>query len=222
MCIRDRGCSGEGCPADAQPAHTVYLNEFKIDKYEVSQEKYRACVTAGKCKPPAEFKDCNWGYQTREDHPVNCVSWFDAEAFCKWQGKRLPTEAEWEKAARGEKGLVYPWGNQPAECRYAVMDMGIPGCQKNSTHEVRSKERGQSPYGIFNMIGNVAEWVADWYEEGYPSGERKNPPGPKKGKERVLRGGSWKSGVQEKLKTFSRDKMPPDTKTPEVGIRCVK
>ncbi len=216
------GCKGDDCPDDAKPAHKVNLGEFKIDKYEVSLEKYRACVDAGKCPAPADFKDCNWAAQTKEDHPVNCVSWKDADAFCKWQGKRLPTEAEWEKAARGEKNLVYPWGDQPAECRYAVMDMGTPGCQKNSTHEITAKERGQSPYGLFNLIGNVAEWVADWYDDGYSSGEVKNPTGPKSGKERVLRGGSWKGSVQSKLKAYSRDKAAPNAKTPETGIRCAK
>ncbi|HOW51153.1 MAG TPA: SUMF1/EgtB/PvdO family nonheme iron enzyme [bacterium] len=216
------GCKGDGCPKDAQPPHKVYLAEYKIDKYEVSQEKYRACVDAGKCPAPADFKDCNWAAQTREDHPVNCVAWKDADAFCKWQGKRLPTEAEWEKAARGEKNLVYPWGEQTAECRYAVIDMGTPGCQKNSTHEIKAKDRGQSPYGLFNMIGNVAEWVADWYDDDYPSGDLKNPTGPKSGKERILRGGSWKSSVQEKLKGYSREKATPGTKTPETGIRCAK
>lgn len=219
------GCSGDECIPDTKPPHKVYLNEFKIDKYEVSQEKYRACVDAGKCPAPADFKECNWAAQTKEDHPVNCVSWQDADAFCKWQGKRLPTEAEWEKAARGEKGAIYPWGDQPAECRYAVMDMGTPGCQKNSTHDIKAKDRGQSPYGVFNMVGNVAEWVTDWYDDDvYPSGEIKNPvctSGNKK-QEKVFRGGSWKCSLQSKLCTYSRDKLPMTQKNPEVGFRCAK
>ncbi len=219
------GCTGDDCSDDCENKHKVSLNEFKMDKYEVTIEKYRTCVDAGKCPAPADFKDCNWAAQTKEDHPVNCVSWQDADAFCKWQGKRLPTEAEREKAARGEKSLVYPWGDQVAECRFVVMDMGTPGCQKNGTHDIKAKDRGQSPYGLFNMIGNVAEWVTDWYDDDiYPSGERKNPvctSGNKK-QEKVFRGGSWKTSVQAKLKCYSRDKLPMTQKNPEIGFRCAK
>ena len=149
------GCNEQAdkrCNFDEKPYHKVYLDAYYIDKYEVTQSEYNECVTTDKC-PANRKKD---GF-TGDRQPVIGVSWEDADTYCKWAGKRLPTEAEWEKAARGTDGRVYPWGNSfdPTRANYA----GALG----KTSEVGSYPSGASPYGALNMAGNVWEWVADWY-----------------------------------------------------------
>jgi formylglycine-generating enzyme required for sulfatase activity len=172
--------------SDERPVHTVYLDAFYIDKTEVTNAQYRECVEAGACDTPVQTT-----YYDQADyaqHPVVYVSWNDADAYCRWAGKRLPTEAEWEKAARGTDGRTHPWG-EGIDCDHAQYSE----CGRG-TVPAGSKPKGASPYGALNMVGNVWEWVADWYDPGYYSqSPGRNPLGPESGEGRVLRGGSWHS-----------------------------
>jgi formylglycine-generating enzyme required for sulfatase activity len=173
-----------------KPQHTVYLDAFWIDQTEVTSAMYAKCVAGGKCKP----RKCLTGSKY-DQHPAVCVDWFNAEAYCEWAGRRLPTEAEWEKAARGTDGRLYPWGNEPPTCEYAIMDDGSGyGCGERDTAValVGSKPKGASPYGALDMAGNVWEWVNDWYDPKYYStSSYRNPTGPASGYGPVLRGGAW-------------------------------
>lgn len=220
------GCKDDStgrCQENNNYYKKIFLDTFQIDKYEVSVSYYRECVDAGACNAPAKGVNSNYYNNERDEFPVNYVSWKDAETYCKWKGKRLPTEAEWEKAARGTDGMIYSWGNDPVDCRYAVMDMGREGCFKARSWAVDSKERGKTPYGAYQMIGNVSEWVADFYGVKYyrfiPS---KNPKGPDSGKEKVVRGGSYRSSSSKSLTSYSRDYYSSETRRSEVGFRCAR
>jgi len=183
------------CSDDEKPYHEVTLSAFYIDKTEVTVGMYAECVEAGFCSEPStDYEQCSWGNEFRDDFPINCVNWDQAKDYCAWAGKRLPTEAEWEKAARGTDGRKYPWGNQTATCEYAVMyDGGGNGCGTGTPWPVCSKSpAGDSPYGLCDMSGNVWEWVSDWYDPGYyTNSPASNPTGPVSGSYRVRRGGSF-------------------------------
>ena len=177
--------------ADEQPQHSVYLDAFWIDKYEVTNAQYKRCVDAGRCSMPlstkSETRELYYGNPQYENYPVVAVSWNDAKTFCESVGKRLPTEAEWEKAARGTDARVYPWGNQFDKTRANVGE----GSQGDTT-AVGSYPTGASPYGIMDLAGNVWEWVQDWYDPNYyRTSPRNNPMGPSSGTYRTIRGGSW-------------------------------
>ena len=187
--------SSSGAAAE-KPVHEVYVSGFFIDTYEVTVDEYKRCVDAGECSTPKYehdyLKHFNYGASGRGKHPINGVDWNQAKAYCAWAGKRLPTEAEWEKAARGTDGRKYPWGNEEPSCALAVMDDGDWGCGKDRTWEVGSKPMGASPYGAHDMAGNVWEWTADWYDKSYyGSSPTRDPKGPTQGSGRVARGGSW-------------------------------
>ncbi len=170
---------------DEQPVHTVTLDAFWIDKTEVTNTMYDACVQAGICDLPNVVDDC--GNTSYGSHPVVFVSWFDAKTYCEWVDARLPTEAEWEKAARGTDGRPYPWGNANPTSQVANYDSNI-----GDTSLVGKYPQGASPYGVLDMAGNVWEWVSDWYDENYyRTLLSDNPMGPTSGNYRVLRGGSW-------------------------------
>jgi formylglycine-generating enzyme required for sulfatase activity len=185
------------CNPDEKPYHEVNLDAFEIDKYEVTAGEYKACVDAGSCTATnaSTGSACNYGVSGKESHPIDCVHWDKAKAYCEWAGKRLPTEAEWEKAARGTDGRKYPWGNDSPDCEHAVMEdssAGGNGCGTGGTMPVGSKPKGVSPYGAEDMVGNVWEWVGDWYDWSYyASSPKDNPKGPGSGEDRVWRGGSW-------------------------------
>jgi formylglycine-generating enzyme required for sulfatase activity len=180
------------CPGDEQPLHTVTLSAYSIDKYEVTNARYQACVAAGGCTAPGSVNSSMripyYGTSTYADYPVIYVNWRQASAFCAWAGGRLPTEAEWEKAARGSSDTrVYPWGNSAPDCT----KLNYSGCV-GDTSRVGSYPSGASPYGVMDMAGNVWEWVNDWYDGNYYSvSPGVNPQGPATGWGRVLRGGSW-------------------------------
>jgi formylglycine-generating enzyme required for sulfatase activity len=201
------GCqTGAECQAGEVPAQRVALGAFRIDRTEVRVNEYRACVEAGSCTAPDIAEDCNWEMSDRGDHPVNCVDWRQAVGYCGWVGKRLPTEQEWEKAARGTDGRIYPWGNHDASCYLAVIaGGGAPGCGRGSTSPVASRAEGRSPFGLFDMAGNVLEWTAD--EAG--------------GGMRVARGGSWRQDASP-ARASSRAKLPSQTRDARIGFRCAQ
>jgi formylglycine-generating enzyme required for sulfatase activity len=220
------GCNADvdsSCDSGEKPGHKVYLEEYYIDTTEVTVAAYGACVKAGKCTAPDTGAHCNWGTSGREQHPINCVDWTQAWAYCEYVGKRLPTEAEWEKAARGTDGRVYPWGNERATCGRAVMNDGGDGCGKNSTWPVGSKPSGVSPYGAQDMSGNVREWVSDWYDSSYyGSSPSRSPSGPSGGSVRVYRGGRWDYFGAEFQRASGRIGSTPGDRDSGLGFRCAR
>jgi formylglycine-generating enzyme required for sulfatase activity len=212
---------------DEKPMSEIYLNEYWIDIYEVTVDQYRACVDVGKCsKPDSGCNDGdygNWDTSGRGKHPVNCVSWTQADQYCRWSGKRLPTEAEWEKAARGTDGRTYPWGEQEPTCEYTIMNDNALGCGKRLTWPVGSKPKGISPYGVHDMSGNVWEWVADWYDKDeYKNKIFENPMGPMHGLTKVRRGGGFSVGDVSWLRSSVRSGDKPSVVEDFLGFRCAK
>ncbi|MEM9457690.1 MAG: SUMF1/EgtB/PvdO family nonheme iron enzyme, partial [Myxococcota bacterium] len=175
------------------PIRQVYVDSFLIDRTEVTVEQYSKCVDDGICGVPRIGGNCNWMVMGRDNHPVNCVMWFDAKDYCGWAGKHLPTEAEWEKAARGVDSRSYPWGDAPEpSCTHVAMSEDGGGCNLQSTMPVGCKPLGSSPYGVLDMAGNVWEWVMDNYASSYDPLETENPVGSTMGDLRVLRGGEYR------------------------------
>jgi formylglycine-generating enzyme required for sulfatase activity len=211
---------------DERPARQVEVDPFYIDATEVTVEQYALCYQTGSCEVPNAGGDCNWEVPGREGHPVNCVSWFDAYVYCGWIGgtleKRLPTEAEWEKAARGEDARIYPWGDDPPpSCTHASMNEGAGGgCGVDSSIPVGSKPLGDSPYAVHDMAGSVWDWVADWYAV-YDFSETDNPTGPASGRFHVIRGGGWNTTDLNWFRTSARN--PTDgTGNANIGFRCAQ
>ena len=195
---------------NATPERRVKLPEFYIDKYEVTNAQYKKFVDATGHKPPEHWEGGSIP-PGKENHPVVFVSLEDAKAYAKWAGKRLPSEAEWEKAARGTDGRLFPWGNK-FKRRHANTDEA----RKGDTTPVGSYEKGKSPYGVYDMAGNVWEWTSDNYLP-YPGN---NIPDEFYGKERfVLRGGSFLDLKNDAL-TIVRSKFTPVTDDENVGFRC--
>jgi formylglycine-generating enzyme required for sulfatase activity len=208
---------GGGDEADEQPRRTVVLSAFFIDRDEVTRGEYLRCVRAGACKPATGGVEHD---EAISRVPVTHVSWFDADAYCRFVGKRLPTEAEWERAARGTDGRVYPWGDAPdcARGNWGNYD-GEGACPRNPGRPV---EVGRYGGEIHDLAGNVWEWVADWYDAGYyrhaPS---TNPLGPRRGERRVVRGGACCSmfGLP---RASNRLAFPPDYRDDDLGFRCAR
>ncbi|MBI4833045.1 MAG: SUMF1/EgtB/PvdO family nonheme iron enzyme [Candidatus Lindowbacteria bacterium] len=212
--------------SDQRPRRKVTLDAYFIDMYEISNTEYKKFVDATGHSAPfvEEFwaEPFNWRNETyppgKGDHPVALVSWNDAAAYAKWAGKRLPTEAEWEKAARGTDERKWPWGNKWEVDRCNTKESFL-----NSTQPVYLFAKGKSPYGCFNMAGNIMEWTAGWYSESYyGEAPSKNPAGPLTGALKVVRGGAWDSNLNLYVRTSYRHYFPPDTKSPNLGFRCAK
>lgn len=200
--------------ADEKPRRRVYLDAFRIDKYELTNSQYERFMQATGRAAPNYW---NNGSFNGASQPVVGVSWEDGEAYCKWAGKRLPTEAEWEKAARGTDGRKYPWGEQWDSSR-ANSDESKLG----KTAPVGSYPGGVSPYGGHDMAGNVWEWVADWYDQNYyQRAPGRNPKGADSGQLRVLRGGSWYYDPSFLRSTF-RGRNDPTFRGNRVGFRCAQ
>lgn len=204
---------------DEHPQHTVFLTAFWMDKTEVTNAMYSQCVHAGACTPPHVTKSSTrgtyYGDPQYDDYPAVNVDWNQASSYCDWAGAQLPTEAEWEKAARGTDGRTYPWG-EGIDCSFA----NYYGCGLNDTVDVASLVKGSSPYAIYGLAGNVSEWVADWYDPNYyVVSPASNPSGPSSGQGRVLRGGSW-NHFPDKVSVSTRLANQPDVWDYAIGFRC--
>ena len=206
--------------------HTVYLDEYRIDKYEVTFQRLQKCIDAGGCQELEGGGMFNYGWEGNDLLPVNGINWYAAKTFCEWEGKRLPTEAEWEKAARGTDLRTFPWGFEEPTCEYAVMDTmyaGNLGCGTGNVMNVGSKPMGASPYGAMDMAGNVWEWTADWHDENYYyESPYENPQGPETGQYRVTRGGDLFSRQGFELRVTGRFPYYPSNPSPAIGFRCAK
>jgi formylglycine-generating enzyme required for sulfatase activity len=215
----------EAGDADEKPVHTVKLERpFLLDKTEVTVAAYAKCVAAEKCAPPDKLTEyCNWGKDDLGNHPVNCVGWAQADQYCRWANKALPSEAQWEYAARsgGLAGHPYPWGDATADCSRAVMfGKGGRGCGKDPTWPVCSKVSGNSVQGACDLAGNVWEWVADDYGP-YTSGTQDGAIVMNGKGEKVVRGGSWYKDASY-LRAASRDHDDPSLRDGNVGFRCAR
>jgi eukaryotic-like serine/threonine-protein kinase len=205
---------------DEQPQRIVSLDSFWIDQTEVTNGMFVKCVEAGACDRPvvnsSNSRDSYYGNNQFDDYPVINVSWNQAKAYCTWAGAKLPTEAQWELAARGTDGRTYPWG-EGIDCNMAnYSDCG------GDTKAVGSYPGWASPYGALDMAGNVHEWVADWYDSNYYNqSPSNNPTGLTNGESRVIRGGSWYCG-SDCLRASSRSWYPPGNGGPDVGFRCAR
>lgn len=203
------------------PEHKVNLKSFWIDQTDVTNAMYAKCHDAGGCKQlPSSTKSNTqavyYGNPDFDSFPVIYVSWQAAKDYCKWADRRLPTEAEWEKAARGDDRRTYPWGNEPPN-----NDRLNFNHQVEDTTKVGEYPDGASPYGALDMAGNVWNWVADWYEFSYYSKSRtSNPPGPTTATEKVLRGGAW-NYTPEYATTTRRVQLDPSVTSYDIGFRCV-
>lgn len=220
-CKRYRNDCQQDWFTDEESPHQVTLLDFYMDVYEVTNAQYKACVDAGTCQPPKNTD--HYDSAQYANHPVVYVGWNQAQTYCMWRGPsanlgnaRLPSEAEWEKAARSTDGRIYPWGQ--------VIDPTFANYNSSDTAAVGSFEKGTSPYGIYDLAGNVWEWAADWYDSNYYTTLDKNafnPLGPQSGQSRVLRGGSWdNSGYL--LRTSTRFNDAPDSRNNTLGFRCAR
>jgi serine/threonine-protein kinase len=210
---------GSGDNVDEMPPHPVTLDAFWIDKTEVTNGEYAKCVAAKACQPPrritSNLKDLYYGNSRYADFPVIWMNWSTAQAYCHWAGRRLPTEAEWEKAARDTDGRTYPWGNNPPDKTLLNFNEVIKDVTQTGSYPV-----GASPYGALDMAGNVWEWAADWYAvDTYAKSLDHNPLGPHLGTLRILRGGSFRYNARGVTTTyrFSKD---PTFSSDETGFRC--
>jgi formylglycine-generating enzyme required for sulfatase activity len=230
----------------------VYLDAFYMDRYPVTNRQYSQFVQATGYSTGAEKSGWGWtargevwervpgadwrhprgpdsSIEDKMDHPVVQVTWYDADAYCRWAGKRLPTEAEWEKAARGTDGRAFPWGNSAQDgrklnycdtnCTYSWRDTNANDGHAY-TAPVGSFAAGRSPYGAYDMAGNVWEWVADWYDADYYDGAPdRNPRGPRAGETRVQRGGSWYN-ISWVARSAFRTGIDPEVRDDTIGFRC--
>jgi len=213
--------------ADEKPAHTVYLDAFYIDRYKVTNVFYKTCVDASVCAPPkymnSYLRPNYYGDTKYDNYPFVAADWYAAKTYCEWRGARLPTEAEWEKAARGTDQRTYPWGEGIDQSR-ANYNNNNETNYVGDTSKVDNYASGVSPYGAYDMAGNVWEWVADLYDGNYYSsllGATKNPLGPTVGEFRVVRGGSWNSNDYS-LRSSYRSWLNPTNATIYVGFRCAR
>jgi len=194
------------------PVHTVYVDAFWVDTHEVTNGQYREFVEATHHAPPALWDDPR---ASSDLQPVAGVTWDDARAYCSWAGKRLPSEAEWERAARGDQSRLYPWGDA-----FVAGHANTAHARRRQSVAVGSYPAGKSPFGLYDMCGNVWEWCSDWYAKGYyVTSPARNPTGPAEGKERVIRGGAYSSSEAH---LAYRRKIRPDKTYRSLGFRCAR
>lgn len=244
---------GDDDGEDEKPAHQVILSPYCMDEREVTAASYAACVESGSCEAapslvawkditPKERKIfsalCNGGVADRAGHPVNCVDWAAATRYCAYAGKRLPTEAEWEFAARGSDGRKYPWGDEEPDgtrlnaCGKECVSWGVKnGVTMRSlyaaddgfagTAPIGSFPKGASPFGLLDIVGNVWEWTSDW-EGVYHASPETDPEGPKSGIRRVVRGGAFNGAFASWIRPTRRYSDRPETRSHAYGFRCAK
>jgi serine/threonine-protein kinase len=229
----DMGTNRGDAPEDQKPEHDVLLPGFWIDQTEVTNWMYSLCVAVRRCGAPyrtsSDTRDIYFGDPEFDNYPVVFVSWDDAKTYCEWAGRRLPTEAEWEKAARGTDGRLYPWGSGAANgtlLNYADLNTTFDYRDENEndgyadTAPVGSYPAGASPYGALDMAGNVWEWVADWYAaDYYLTSPERGPAGPAGGEQKILRGGSWNNAAVSTWAT-NRGHSGQYGSSGFVGFRC--
>ncbi|GJL50386.1 MAG: hypothetical protein NPIRA01_16130 [Nitrospirales bacterium] len=218
-----------------QPEHQVWLDDYYIDRFEVAMSKYQEFLDENlKLEPPPLWDD-GMALNEAADRPAVGVTWEAANKYCQWVEKRLPTEAEWEKAARGTDGRRYPWGHMQPFVDIARYNLGITGWVsytltlasvrggvKGMSVRHGLKTGGKSPYGLYHMSGNAAEWVSDWYDRYYyEDSPEKNPQGPETGTRKVLRGGSWEDEPRN-IRVTARSKADPKFSDLTIGFRCAK
>ncbi|OGW20091.1 MAG: hypothetical protein A3K09_02575 [Nitrospinae bacterium RIFCSPLOWO2_12_FULL_47_7] len=218
---------------DEEPVHEVYLDTFFIDRYEVTAQDFSRFLNEHpaeidryiRLEPAVTVEKSEGKIQPRQGlglYPINSVSWYGADAFCRWNGKRLPTEAEWEKAARGADQRIFPWGNEHPNNERATYRRFFDKLGFKAMEPVDSMQRGRSPYGLHHMAGNVWEWVSDWYaDDYYQETESKNPQGPATGTSKVLRGGNWYYKAYYMRTTYRFNEKPARFNTWQ-GFRCAK
>jgi formylglycine-generating enzyme len=210
---------------DEYPRHDVFVNNFYIDKFELTNSRYLEFVKATNHRIPQNPKNATrnlWEGDTitesLADRPVINVDWADANAYCQWAGKRLPTEAEWEKAAKGTADRRFPWGNVEPTNKHLNFNQQWIG--EKTLMPVGSYELGKSPFGVYDMAGNVWEWVNDWYDaKYYEKSPAKNPMGPESGTKRVLRGSGWQNETPT-VRIFTRVDSDPTIRNESTGFRC--
>ncbi len=205
---------------EESPRREVYLDAFYIDRYEVTTRRYAKFLAAtGSSRPPDGWESLD--PRSGDEFPVVGVDWNDASAYCKWAGRRLPTESEWEKAARGTDARRYPWGDTSPTPDQANYQNTSPEAYGGGLAKVGSHSAGSSPFGVQDLAGNAAEWVADWHSESFPVGDVRNPKGPETGTNRVVRGGG-RFDPAERLIATKRFHGPPDLRADDIGFRCAR
>ena len=210
-------------PDEERPVHTACLPAFQMDVHETTNEEYARCVDAGQCQPP--FTIGSWtraqyyGNPSYDDYPVIWVNWAEASDYCTWADKRLPTEAEWEYAARGGlEGRRYPWGDEITGADANFYNSGDP--EDNDTNAVMSYP--PNGYGLYDMTGNVLEWVNDWFDaDYYDISPQDGPQGPEEGYLRVLRGGAW-DALPDLIRVSARGRLYPTLRSSFHGFRCAR
>jgi formylglycine-generating enzyme required for sulfatase activity len=225
----DVGAGWQQGNSNEHPEHTVTVKSYYIDQFEVTIARYAKFLEATKHSAPPSWDDD--AVTSAGDRPVVGVDWEDANAYCKWAGERLPTEAEWEKAARGTDKRRFPWGDMQPFVDIANYNRGLwvsypitlaPVTSGAEGMSIRHglKDGGKSPYGLYHMAGNAAEWVADWYDrEYYAKAPKENPTGPAEGEKKVLRGGSW-GDPPRNIRVTARFSADPEFRDTSVGFRC--
>ena len=203
------------------PQREIYLDGFYMDRYEVTIGRYAKFLNAaGNLKKPDDWPEA--GLEKLRNNAVIGVDWHDANNYCRWAGKRLPTEAEWEKAARGGDGRKYPWGSDEptsAHARFGVSSS--KAVYPDGIAQVGEYPKGMGPFGIYDLAGNASEWVADWYSPAFSRAQLQNPKGPDNGTSKVIRGGGWMDPA-ERITATKRMYVNPDERMEDIGFRCAR